>query len=134
MPFQGLEDALYLVAQRSPKKGVDHYGILDVGNNLGYVAAPAPVVVHQSPPAIRADWLSVTGAWRVVWRIPDTAGALDRLRLALARPSYDLLGNNCEHFARYVATGKRESTQLHSAMVIVSLGSLVVLAAKAQAA
>lgn len=37
---------------------------------------------------------------------------------ALRRPSYDLFGNNCENFARYVATGKRESTQVQAVGIL----------------
>ncbi len=134
MPYQTLQDALYLVVQHSPAKGVDHYGILDVGNNLGYPSALEPVVIHQSPPAIRADWLSTTGSWSIVGRIVDTAGGLLRLRSALASPNYDLLGNNCEHFARYVACGRRESSQVQGALVVAGLIGLIVIAIRSEAA
>lgn len=134
MPYQELQDALYLVVQHSPEKGVDHYGILDIGNNLRYPDALEPVVVHQSPPVIRADWLSATGAWGIAGRIVDTAGALLRLRAALSNPSYDLLGNNCEHFARYVAYGKRESGQVQQALVVVGVIGLLVIAIRSEAA
>lgn len=134
MPYQGLQDGLYLVVQHSPEKGVDHYGVLDVGNNLRYLTAIEPVVVHQSPPAIRADWLSATGAWQVADRIVDTAAALVRLRAALENPSYDVLGNNCEHFARYVAYGKRESGQVQGAVVVVGLIGLLIFAIRSEAA
>lgn len=134
MPYQGLQDGLYLMVQHSAEKGVDHYGILDIGNNLGYLAAVEPVVVHQSPPAIRANWLSATGAWRITARIIDTAGALLRLRAALANRNYDLLGNNCEHFARYVAYGRRESGQLQGALIVVGLFGLLVIALRSEAA
>ena len=56
MPFQQFADGLYLLLQRSPSKGVDHYGILDVGNRLRSPIVPIePVVIHQTPPEIRAD-------------------------------------------------------------------------------
>jgi len=35
VPYQGFPDGLYLVMQRSVGKGIDHYGILDIGNRLG---------------------------------------------------------------------------------------------------
>ena len=42
----------------------------------------------------------------------DVPLLIARLREAWQNPCYDLLGNNCEHFARYIAYGKRESIQL----------------------
>ena len=134
MPYQGLQDGLYLVAQHLPEKGVDHYGILDIGNNFRFAIVHEPVVVHHPPPAIRADWLSTTGTWSIAGRIFDVAGARFRLRLALARANYDLLGNNCEHFARFIAYGKRESGQVQDAMVVAGLIGLIVMAARREAA
>ena len=40
---------------------------------------------------------------------------------------YDLFGNNCEHFARYVALGNRESTQVQGAVVLTGLAALTIL-------
>jgi hypothetical protein len=134
MPFQGWPDGLYMVVQHSAQKGVDHYGILDVGNNLSYSAAPEPVIVHQSPPGVRAELLSSTGPWRVIGQIVDYAGARARLQAALANPRYDLLGNNCEHFARYVATGRRESRQLQSTLLVAGSIALIIAATQDRAA
>jgi len=62
VPYQGFPDGLYLVMQRSVGKGIDHYGILDIGNRLGVRGADGinPVIVHQSPSGITADWLGQT--------------------------------------------------------------------------
>lgn len=123
MPYEGLEDGLYLLKQASRGKGVDHYGVLDVGNRLRdpRVNYPHPVVIHQTPPSIQMDWLQNTGQWTVVGRIEDEVGALERLQAAFEDPAYDLFGNNCEHFARYVSTGIRESTQLQAAVAVTAL-------------
>ena len=135
MPFQGLADGLYLLLQPSPSKGVDHYGILDVGNRLRLpLGAAEPVVVHQTPPAIRTDWLSSTGTWSIIGRIGDEVGAIGRIRTAAADPKYDLFGNNCEHFARFVATGRRESTQLGGFALVAGFATLVWIAVRADAA
>ena len=123
MSYQGLQDGLYLLKQASRAKGVDHYGVLDVGNRLRdpKVNYPHPVVIHQTPPSIQMDWLQNTGQWTVVGKIDDEAAALERLRAAFQDPAYDLFGHNCEHFARYVATGRRESTQLQAAVAVAAL-------------
>lgn len=112
MPYQGYSDGLYLVKQKSPNKGVDHYGILDIGNRVRHpnVYGDHPVVIQQVPPTLRVDWFQNTGAWEVLGRITYEAMAIQRMNTAFATPNYDLFGNNCEHFARFVATGKREST------------------------
>ena len=88
------------------------------------------VVVHQTPPGIKADWLQHTGEWRVLGRITDEPFAVARYRAALANPKYDLFGHNCEHFARFVATGVRESKQLQAAAVVAGLATLVMLASR----
>jgi hypothetical protein len=130
MPCQGLPDGLYLVKQSSAGKGVDHFGILDIGNLLGVPGADGinPVVVHQTPPRIRHDWFQNTGSWLALGRITDEPFAIARHRMALANPAYDLFGNNCEHFARFIATGVRESKQLQAAGWAVGLTALVLTA------
>lgn len=132
MPCRELPDGLYLVKQRSPSKGVDHYGIVDIGNRLGYGCLPA--VIHQTPPGIRVDWLEGTGVWNVLGRIADEAGAIERIRWALRDPRYDVFGHNCEHFARFVATARRESTQLQGGLFMAGLIALVVWGARREAA
>lgn len=127
MPYQHLNDGLYLVRQKSAAKGVDHYGILDVGNRIGHpeiIFPVQPVVIHQRPPRIQIDWLQNTGEWAVLGQITDEADAIARMRKAAENPNYDLFGHNCEHFARYVATGRRESTQVQVAVAIAGLVAL----------
>lgn len=130
MPYQGYMDGLYLVKQRSQTKVVDHYGILDIGNRLRHPHADGinPTVLHQTPPQVRIDWFQDTGTWEVLGQITDEAMAMNRLAQAAQNPNYDLFGNNCEHFARFVASGKRESTQLRAAAIATGLGVLTVLA------
>ena len=100
---------------------------MDVGNRLGLPQANGlhPVVVHQTPPSIKLDWLQDTGGWEVLGKITDEANAISRMKTSLGNPTYDLFGHNCEHFARYVATGKRESTQLQAVGVVAGLVALV---------
>ena len=130
MPYQNLTDGLYLLKQKSVDKGVDHYGILDIGNRLQISQADGthPVVIHQTPPSIRLDWLQNTGTWQVLGSITDEAMAMNRIKLAAQDSQYDLFGNNCEHFARFVATGVRESTQIKAAVAVAGLAVLAVIA------
>jgi hypothetical protein len=126
MPSQNLEDGLYL-AKRPVfgSKVADHYGVIDIGNRLRYALPPAlattPVVIHQAADGLKAE--SLTGEWHVESRIADEAGAIRRIETAMATPNYDLFGNNCEHFARFVASGTKESKQLQ---VVVLLGAAAV--------
>jgi len=133
MPYAGLEDGLYLVQQRSASKGVDHFGILDIGNRIGHpdVDGRQPVVIHQTPPSLAMNWLQDTGEWKVLGRITDERDAIDRMNKAWETPNYNLFGNNCEHFARYVATGVRESKQVQSGVFIAGLALLVYVVSKA---
>jgi hypothetical protein len=135
MPYQNLADGLHLLRQRSQsKEGVYHYGVLDVGNRLGRTPAwqyhQHPVVIHQTPPTIRADWLANTGSWESLGMVAcaQEASAIARIMQALQDPHYDLFGNNCEHFARFVTTGQRESTQVNNVVgvVLLIIGGIVV--------
>jgi len=132
MPYQGYSDGLYLLRKKSEDKGVDHYGILDIGNRINHphVDGRHPTVVHQTPPAIKIDWLQSTDIWSVLGRITDEADAIQRMFAASQNPAYDLFGHNCEHFARYVATGRRESTQLQAVGLVAGLTALVFLAGR----
>lgn len=136
MPYQGYPDGLYLAVRRSPEKAVDHYGIIDIGNRFRLAGADGinPVVVHQRPPAIAAEWLQHAGPgdWRILGKIGDEGYAIERLKQAVANPAYDLFGNNCEHFARFIATGVRQSTQLQAAGIVVGLATIALAIANAE--
>ncbi|HXG43406.1 MAG TPA: hypothetical protein VNJ71_01475 [Gemmatimonadales bacterium] len=118
--------------QRSPSKGVDHYGVVDTGNRLGY--GWRPVVIHQTPPAIRVDWLEGTGVWLVLGKVLDEPGAIARIQASLQHRTYDLFGHNCEHFARFVTTGTRESHQLQAVVAFAGILTFIVLGARGRAA
>lgn len=128
--FDQLPPGLYLARQRSSEKGVAHAGILDIGNRLQFEwnTAQRAVVAHQTPPTLRTDWADNTGQWELLARIVDEECALARVRAATTAPYYDLFGNNCEHFARFVATGRRESPQLQGAFVIATFAAIALFA------
>jgi hypothetical protein len=113
--------------QQSLKKRVEHHAILDVGNCLRYqdVYPTSPIIVHQTPPSIRRDPFVSTGDWRVVMKIEDVPNETRRLLAVCSHPLYSVIGNNCEHFARYVATGKHES---HQDQAVGFVGLLIGLA------
>jgi hypothetical protein len=121
--FHGYQEGLYLVTQKSIEKGVDHYGILDIGNRTYQPQADGinPVIIHQVKTGLRLDWVQSTGDWKILGKITDEEMALQRLRIAATTPTYNLFGNNCEHFARFVATGKKESTQLQGAVFVIGI-------------
>ena len=129
MPYQNLPDGLFLLKRPSPDKRVEHYGVLDVGNCLGIPEADGshPVVVHQTPPSVRFDWLQDTSAWQILGHVIDEEAAITRLAAALSTPGYNLFGHNCEHFARYVTMGTWESTQLQAAGLMFGLAALTVV-------
>ena len=132
MPYQQYPDGLYLLKQKSEAKGVEHYGILDIGNRINHpqVDGRHPVVIHQTPPSIKLDWLQNTGAWSVLGRIADENDARARMNAAFQDPTYNLFGHNCEHFARYVATGRHESTQLQAVGIVAGLAALAFYAGR----
>lgn len=132
MPHRIRRAGLYLMIQKTQMKGVlvDHYGILDVGNRMNLSKAGwQPLVIHQTPPQIRLDQLADTGDWKVLGKITDETDAISRINRAIENSAYDLFGNNCEHFARYVATGRRESTQLQALGLVAGLLAIVVILA-----
>ena len=138
MPYFNISDGLYLLRQAAQSKpGFYHYGVLDVGNRLRRPEAESavhPVVIHQTPPTIRANWLRDTGNWESLGMVlPEhEPAAIARIYEALRNPAYDLFGHNCEQFARFVTTGRAESGQLQNvvgAVVLIAVGAAIVKAA-----
>ena len=114
-----LRSGLYLVT-RLKLPGVVHYGVLDVGNRLRAIGiASGAMVWHQHPTGLRVDPFQ-QHEWLVGARIVDEDGARNRLQAAKRSPLYDLFGNNCEHFARLIATGSRKSVQVGLAIGVAT--------------
>lgn len=105
-------DGILLLKRRVTDKAVDHLAV-GVGSRLASrlgLGVWWSVVVHLLPDGLKVEpWKS---DWEVLGRAQDEGQAFRRLVQASRQPRYRLLGNNCEHFARYVVTGKRESPQL----------------------
>lgn len=133
MPYKGLPNGLYLAKQKSRIKPdlIEHYGIIDIVNILNHPQGNSkmPIVIHQAFPCVRIDWLINTGRWKIVGKVNanDVVNAKKRIQKAIKNPRYNLFGNNCEHFARYVTTGIKESKQLQAAVGVVALSALLYL-------
>ena len=128
--YDQLSPGLYLLKQRSLQKGVDHYAILDIGNRLerDWNYGQRPAIVHQTPPTLRPDWAQDTGEWEIIGQVVDESGARARIAMVAIAPNYDLFGNNCEHFARFVATGVRASHQVRGYCLIGALVAIAIIA------
>jgi hypothetical protein len=120
-----MDAGFYLV--RRPKCVVRHYGVAAV------VPGRPAEVFELLPEGYRVTDLETFGAGRSVkfedWR-PLSEAPRIRSRLAALEPSWNLCAFNCEHAARWVLTGRRESRQIASwSRVAAALfGALVLLA------
>jgi hypothetical protein len=56
----------------------------------------------------------------------DVPGILARVDKSISKP-YNLLGQNCEHFASFAFTGKAESTSVKAVGALALVGILVSL-------
>lgn len=137
MTTNELAPGLYLAKRRSPEKMVDHYGIIDIGNRAlrPNVSPTYPAVYHINAAGLHWDYLAHAGdGWQLLGRITDEDAAVERIGQATANPRYDLLENNCEHFARWVAFGTKTSMQLQWAGFLLAAGLTVWAIAKSDAA
>ena len=100
----------YLLKQRSAK-WVDHYGCLLVSDSK------PPVIYHLTRDGIKRDRLQDNPEWLLLGQSGNAKAAFMRLSESFNRPCYRLVSNNCEHFARYVVTGRHESAQVQEAVV-----------------
>lgn len=132
LPVEQLSPGLYWISQHSQAKGVEHHAILDVGNRArisNSEVAHLAVIIHQTPPSITCQPFNGTGNWKLLKKIEDEQGAILRLRAACGNPIYSMIDNNCEHFARYIATSTRESHQVQVVGLLSILFGLALTAA-----
>lgn len=130
MTTDELARGLYLAKRRSPEKLVDHYGIIDIGNRALHpnVSPTYPAVYHINAAGLHWDYLANAGdGWQLLGRIgdEDEDAAIERIGQATSNPRYDLLQNNCEQFARWVAFGTKTSGQLQLAGLLLVVGLTV---------
>jgi hypothetical protein len=120
---QQTQPLLWLVSQPA-SLGAKHYGVLVLENSFG-LAEPgnaAPYVIHLNQNGIQAGWLEAMPPWALIEPIWDDLGAWARYQEVSQNPNYNLLSYNCEHFARYIATGARESKQVQNTAKALLLG------------
>ncbi|TGK42468.1 hypothetical protein [Leptospira andrefontaineae] len=108
---------------------VDHYGVIDIGNVSGlfHNAGQSPIVIEKiAGKGNVANYAS--SDWIIIGKVKDhhILSAKIRLKTALNDPTYDLLGNNCEHFARFITEGKKRSTQVN-VFAMAAMAGLVFL-------
>lgn len=104
--------------------GKDHYGFVISGKylkNFGLPERRAKVIrrIYEfGTKVVENDFDPL--AWQVLYKMPQNEIPLAILRTNLTRnDKYNLLFDNCEHFARFVTTGKKESSQVQN---VIGLG------------
>lgn len=99
--------------------GYSHHGI-SIGNG---------VVIHYGGPnkdmnnamvcQITSEDFANGGELFLVQHAPSSEETVKRAIACLGQKGYDLFENNCEHFANYCVTGKKESKQVDEAFSIL---------------
>jgi|SRR6185503_1200266 len=133
--MSSLPRGLYVV--RRPKLAglVTHVGLLDVGNQLRLDVQPGagPVVLHQPPTGLAAVYAAESGTWETAVEVTNIAGIRERVAKAFADRSYNLFGNNCEHFLTFALSGEKTSPQLRTALTVAGLAVGVALLIRSEA-
>lgn len=132
-----LLDGMHLLSRRSREKGdVEHYAIGIAGIVARVVGFSGPVVIELSPSGWTIEQFMSTAGWRLCATTSDEGMAVQRLNAVLSSNlRYDVIQNNCEHVARFVVLGVRESKQMQAvAGVILVAGLLGVVAVSARRA
>ena len=102
-----------------------HFGVMIVGRRLrelGY-SDTYPLVFHLTNSGFQVDWVETFGKPEILGKVDSISEpqALDRLRFASQNMNLWYVGNDCEHFARYVAEGYKQSTQFQNIGVLSGL-------------
>lgn len=125
-----LPKGVYLAIRPAEKMGglIDHYGVVEIGNVLGLVEYDVryPIVYEKNVgEGLVANYAD--SRWKIVSKVDDQFlnQVRTRLNLSSQNPRYDLFGNNCEHFARFVVEGKSYSGQLQTAGVIAGVIGII---------
>lgn len=109
-----------------------HHGIFIGEDNVVHWRGELGAILGQEdPPVIEVDKLATfcDGATPIVIEYDKEIDVLERVEVvhrALSRrgeSGYNILGNNCEHFAIWCKTGRHESTQVNE--VIKRIGQWV---------
>lgn len=115
-----------------------HYGIYVGNGRVVHFAAPggneldasrAEIVETSLAEFLKGADLSVEYTGRVSPFAPDEVVRRARSRVGRGRGEYDLVFNNCEHFAHWCRYGERDSKQVRDVVkTIASIGAAAALA------
>jgi hypothetical protein len=88
----------------------------------------SPVVYEQTAQGFRLVPLREAGALTITAKAPDTDVAAGRLRrVAQNPPAYNAVTDNCQHVAREVVLGRRQSPDVRG-VVALTLGAAAIAA------
>lgn len=126
-------EGIYLVERKGAKSSAyDHYGFTVSGKFLKYFNLPrgkAKVIHKYDTGVVESDYDSLS--WQVIHKMQENEIPLAILRTKLSlNDKYNLLFDNCEHFARYVTTGKKESSQVQNVVGLSLIGGFFYLLLK----
>lgn len=107
--------------------GYDHHAIF-----VGWTSAPEAYVVHhpvgkkENPlrGQIRHEIRDI-GEYTLVQRPADPEGAVQRAFSRVGQAGYNVLTQNCEHFAEWCVSGQQRSLQVRGALMGVPQGAAV---------
>lgn len=122
------EEGIYLVKRKSVYTPlIEHYGIAVIGKYLKNFNPNwnRAKVIHKTNLGIHVDDFEPFG-WEKVEKVTEANinQAVGRAGISLY-DAYSLISDNCEHFARFVTTGKKESSQVQNAVVAsLAIGGL----------
>lgn len=124
-------EGIYLVKRKSVyTSAIEHYGFAVIGKYLkGFDSSwDEPKVIHKTNLGVHADFFNPWD-WEKVEKISEHNISQIILRTKISMfNTYDLLMDNCEHFARFAATGKKESSQVQNAVALIGLAGLFIWA------
>lgn len=120
-----VHNGVFLLKRWSPEKGLDHYAVglsASAAWRAGFRQATA---IQLVPTGLRSAVWTEGDRWEVLAQAVNEQAALGRLA-ALLEGRYALMSSNCEHFARDVVTGVRESRQVQGAVLVGVLAAIVI--------
>lgn len=121
-------DGIYHVKRKSTYPFIEHHGVVVIGKclkELGFYDKK-PRLIHKTDSGIHAEFFD-SRDWQNLKFVParQINQEIARITMALKNPTYCLLSNNCEHFARFVMEGIEYSTQVQLAVLATSAATLL---------
>lgn len=120
-------DGIYLVRTTSQllPNVLHHFGVMIVGKLLRELdySDDNPLVFHLTDGGFQVDWVEAFGKPEMLGKVDllSESQAIGRLGFASRNLNTWYVGNDCEHVARFVAEGYKQSTQLQNFGVLGGL-------------